>query len=68
MKPLRWNFSEKTFFITNMLVKMAIDKRIGDGKLQYHTYKEAANISALLSGKTNAYEYPIKDELKRQHI
>ena len=51
-----------------MLVKMAIDKRIGGGKLQYHTYKEAANISALLSGKTNAYEYPIKDELKRQHI
>lgn len=47
---------------------MAIDKRIGDEKLHYHTYKEAANISALSSGKTNAYEYLIKDELKRQHI
>lgn len=36
---------------------MAIDERIGDVKLQYHVYKEATNISTLLSDKTNLYEY-----------
>ena len=36
---------------------MAIDDKIRDEKLQYDINREAAKISALLSGKTDKYEY-----------
>ena len=36
---------------------MATDYQIKDEKLQYEINREAAKISALLSGKTNEYEY-----------
>ena len=36
---------------------MALQDQIRDEKLQYDINREAAKISALLSGKTNKYEY-----------
>ena len=36
---------------------MVIDNKIGDEKLQYDIYREAATISALSSGKIDQYEY-----------
>ena len=36
---------------------MAIDDQIRDEKLQYEINKEAAEISALSSGKIDKYEY-----------
>ena len=36
---------------------MTIDDQIRDEKLQYDIDKEAAKISALLSGKLHKYEY-----------
>ena len=36
---------------------MTIDDKIKDEKLQYHIKREVPNISALLSGEINNYEY-----------
>ena len=36
---------------------MVIDDQIRDEKLQYNINREAAKISALLSGKIHKYEY-----------
>ena len=36
---------------------MTIDNKIRDEKLQYDTKREAAEISALSSGKIDKYEY-----------
>ena len=36
---------------------MTINDQIGDDKLQYDINREAAKISALLSGKIRKYEY-----------
>ena len=36
---------------------MAIDNKIGDGKLQHDINREAVKISALSSGKTDKFEY-----------
>ena len=36
---------------------MTIEDQVRDEKLQYDTNKEAAKISALLSGKIDKYEY-----------
>ena len=36
---------------------MTIDDQIEDEKLQYNINREAAKISALLSGKIDKYEY-----------
>ena len=36
---------------------MTINDQVRDEKLQYHTNREAAKISALLSDKINKYEY-----------
>ena len=35
---------------------MTIDDKIKDGKLQYNINREAANISALSSGKVDKYD------------
>ena len=42
---------------------MTIDDKIKDGKLQYNINREAANISALSSGKVDKYEYLIGEEV-----
>ena len=42
---------------------MIIDDQIGDEKLQYNIYKEAAKISALSSGKIDKYEYLTGEEI-----
>ena len=42
---------------------MIIDDRIRDEKLQYDINREAAQISALLSGKTDKYEYLTRKEV-----
>ena len=42
---------------------MATDDQIEDEKLQYDINREAAEISALSSGKTDKYEYLSCDEL-----
>ena len=42
---------------------MAIDDKVQDEKLQYNINREAANISALLSGKIDKYEYLTSEEI-----
>ena len=42
---------------------MTIDDQVGDQKLQYDISREAAKISALLSGKINKYEYLTGEEI-----
>ena len=42
---------------------MTINDKINDEKLQYNIKREAAQISALLSGKTNKYEYLMGEEI-----
>ena len=42
---------------------MAIDDKIRDEKLQYDINREAANISALSSGKTDNYEFLTGEEI-----
>ena len=42
---------------------MEIDDKIRDKKLQYDINRKAAIISALLSGKTDKYEYVTGQEL-----
>ena len=42
---------------------MIIDDRIRDEKLQYDINREAAQISALLSGKIDKYEYLTRKEV-----
>ena len=42
---------------------MTIDDKIRDEKLQYHINREAAQISALSSGKIDKYEYPTGEEI-----
>ena len=42
---------------------MTIDDQIKDEKLQYDINNEAAEISALLSGKINKYEYLTGEEI-----
>ena len=42
---------------------MTIDDKIRDEKLQYNINKEAAKISALLSGKIDKYEYLTGEEI-----
>ena len=42
---------------------MAIDDKVQDEKLQYNINREAANISALLSGKIDKYEYLSSEEI-----
>ena len=42
---------------------MTIDDQIKDEKLQYDINREAAKISALLSGKTAKYEYLTGEEI-----
>ena len=42
---------------------MTIDDKIRDEKLQYDTSREAAKISALLSGKIDKYEYFTGEEI-----
>ena len=42
---------------------MTIDDRIKDGKLQYDINREAAKISALLSGRIDKYEYLTGQEI-----
>ena len=42
---------------------MTIDDKIRDEKLKYDINTEAAKISALLSGKTDKYEYLICEEI-----
>ena len=42
---------------------MTIDDKIRDEKLQYDINKEAAKISALLSGKIDKYEYLTGEEI-----
>ena len=42
---------------------MTIDDQIKDEKLQYDINNEAAEISALLSGKINKYEYHTGEEI-----
>ena len=42
---------------------MTIDDKIKDEKLKYDINTEAAKISALLSGKTDKYEYLICEEI-----
>ena len=38
---------------------MTIDDKFRDEKLQYNINRETANISALLSGKINKYDYRV---------
>ena len=42
---------------------MTTDDKIRDGKLQYDINREAAKISALLSGKLDRYEYLTGEEI-----
>ena len=42
---------------------MAVDGKIKDEKLQYDTNREAAKISALLSGNIDKYEYLTGEEI-----
>ena len=42
---------------------MTIEDQITDGKLQYDVNREAAKIPALLSGKTDKYEYLTGEEI-----
>ena len=42
---------------------MTIDDEIKDENLQYNINREAAKISALLSGKIDKYEYPTGKEI-----
>ena len=42
---------------------MIIDDQIRDEKLQYDINREAAKISALLSGKIDKYEYLTGEEI-----
>ena len=42
---------------------MTIEDQIKDGKLQYDINREAAEISALLSGKLDKYEYLTGEEI-----
>ena len=42
---------------------MTIDDKIKDEKLQYDINREAANISALSSGKIDKYEYLTGEEI-----
>ena len=42
---------------------MKIDKKIQDEKLQYEIVREAANKSALSSGKIDKYEYVTSEEI-----
>ena len=42
---------------------MTIDDKVKDGKLQYDINREAAKISALLSGKIDKYEYLTGEEI-----
>ena len=42
---------------------MTIDDKIRDEKLQYDINREAAKISAILSGKTDKHEYLISEEI-----
>ena len=42
---------------------MTIEDQIKDEKLQYDTYREAAKISALSSGKIDKYEYLTGEEI-----
>ena len=42
---------------------MTIDNKIKDEKLQYDINREAGKISALLSGKSDKYEYFIGEEI-----
>ena len=41
---------------------MAVDDKIKDEKLSHDINREAAKISVLSSGKTDKYEFPIKEE------
>ena len=47
---------------------MTIDDQVRDEKLQYDIAREAAKISALLSGKINKYEYFTSEENQKQII
>ena len=50
---------------------MTIEDQIRDEKLQYNINREPAKISALLSGKTDKYEYLPGEEIlpsNQQHI
>ena len=42
---------------------MTIDDKIRDKQLQYNINKEASKTSALLSGKTDKYEYVTGEEI-----
>ena len=42
---------------------MTIDNKIRDEKLEYPFNREAAKISALLSGKIEKYEYLTREEI-----
>ena len=42
---------------------MTTDDQIRDEKLQYDINREAANISALSSGKINKYEYLTSEQI-----
>ena len=42
---------------------MAIDDKIKEEKLQYNIKREASNLSALLSGKPDKYEYRMGEEI-----
>ena len=42
---------------------MTIDDKIRDEKLQYDIKREAAKISAILSGKIDKYEYVAGEEI-----
>ena len=42
---------------------MTIEDQIRDGKLQYDINREAAKLSALLSGKIGKYEYLTGEEI-----
>ena len=42
---------------------MTIDDKIRDKQLQYNINKEASKTSALLSGKTDKYEYVTSEEI-----
>ena len=42
---------------------MTINDNNGNEKLQYDANREASNISAILSGKTDKYEYLIGDKI-----
>ena len=42
---------------------MAIDDKIKNEKIQYNINKEAAKISALLSGKIETYQYLLGEEI-----